>query len=93
MDRLAAGLVITPLPAPIMTPPARDALRISSILNLSLKREDIIKVPKQLPVSDNMVFPMMRLLSNGLVGKKPALNEGQNIQRNSVPIIAMVELM
>ena len=53
----------------------------------------MIKVPRQLPVNEMMVFMIMTLLPYGDTGKTPALKDGQNIHKNSVPIIAkMLEL-
>ncbi len=45
-----------PAPAPIVTPPAKVALRMSYILNLSLNKADIIKAPIQLPDNAIIVF-------------------------------------
>lgn len=59
MQRAAAGLVKIPLGAPMITPPASVALRMSSIENFSLTIEVIIKVPKQLPVSEMIVLVIM----------------------------------
>ncbi len=56
-----AALVKTPLGAPMATPPASVAFKMSSISNLSRKREVIMKVPKQLPVNAMIVFAMMVL--------------------------------
>ncbi len=56
MTRLAAGLYSTPLGAPIITPPAKEALRISSMLNFFLNNALIAKEAKQLPVSDIIVL-------------------------------------
>lgn len=49
-----------------------------------------MKVPKQLPVSEIIVFVTMILFSYGCEGKYPALKDGQNIHKNKVPIIAKV---
>jgi hypothetical protein len=59
MQSAAAGLVNMPLGAPMITPPASVALRMSSIENFSLTIEVIIKVPKQLPVSEMIVLVIM----------------------------------
>jgi hypothetical protein len=50
----------------------------------------MMKAPRQLPVKATIVLEMMMDLSWAPAGKKPALKEGQNIQRNKVPIIAKV---
>jgi hypothetical protein len=86
MQRAPAGFEKTPLGAPIMTPPAKEAFKMSSIENFSRTKAVMIKVPRQLPVRAMIVFTMIRLLSYGEVGKKPALKEGQNIHKNKVPI-------
>jgi len=52
----AARLTNNPELAPIITPPAKVAFRISSIWNLSLIRAEIAKVDTQLPVIANIVF-------------------------------------
>lgn len=88
--RLAVELVIRPDEAPIATPPANVALRISSISNFYLKKEEITKALKQLPVSAQMVLVTIRALSTGVVGKYPALKDGQNIHRKNVPKTAIV---
>lgn len=90
--KLAAGLTARPLTAPIMTPPANVAFKISSMCNFSLKIALTIKVPIQLPVNERTVLLMIRDLSKLVYGKNPALNEGQNIHKKRVPIIAIVEL-
>ena len=63
MHKAAAGLVKIPLGAPMITPPARVALRMSSIENFSLTIEVMMKVPKQLPVNEIIVFVMITLFS------------------------------
>ena len=63
--RLAAGLVEISLTAPIITPPARVAFKISSMLNLLRNRALTAKADKQLPVKDKIVLVIMRLRSNG----------------------------
>ena len=40
----AVGFVASPLEAPTITPPAREELRISDILNFLLKSAEMIKV-------------------------------------------------
>ena len=69
MHKDPAAFVKIPLGAPMITPPANEALRISSMSNFYLKSEVIMKVPMQLPVREMMVFDMMVVLSNGVVGK------------------------
>ncbi len=71
--------------APMTTPPAKEAFKMSSRSNLCLKKEVMIKVPKQLPVREIIVFAMIVLFSYGFVAKYPALNDGQNIHRKNVP--------
>lgn len=61
IQRAPAGLVNTPLGAPMTTPPAKDAFKISSIENFYLTKEVIIKVPKQLPVNEMIVLATMTL--------------------------------
>ena len=56
IERAAAGFMNMPAPAPIVTPPAKVALRMSYILNLSLNKADIIKAPIQLPDNAIIVF-------------------------------------
>lgn len=87
---LAAEFVIKPDGAPIVTPPARVALRISSISNLCLKNEENINAAIQLPASEHIVLVTMRDLYNGLFGKYPALKEGQNIHKKNVPNTAIL---
>lgn len=88
--KLAAGLVKSPEGAPMTTPPVKVALRMSSMSNFYLNPELIMKAPRQLPVNATIVLEIMMDLSWVPAGKKPALKEGQNIQRKRVPIIANV---
>ena len=88
--KATAGLVTMPEGAPIITPPAKVALRISSMLNLPLFAVEIIKAPKQDAVSEMIVLLITMDFSRGVAAKYPALNEGQNIHKNRVPIIAKV---
>lgn len=91
--KLIPGLATIPEGAPIATPPAKVAFKISSIENFSLTKALIINAAKQLPVNEIIVLEIMRDFWNGLAGKYPALKDGQNIHKNSVPIIANVEFM
>lgn len=91
--KLAAGLVPKPLTAPIITPPDNVALSISYILNFSRNKALMIKVLRQLPVSDSIVLLIINVLSKAFCGKYPALKDGQNIHKKRVPIIAIVELI
>lgn len=50
----------------------------------------MMNAPKQLPVNAMIVLEMIMVLSWASGGKNPALKDGQNIQRNKVPIIAKV---
>ena len=86
MARLAAGLTINPALAPIATPPAKVALRISSIPNFFLPIEVVMNVPMQLPVKAITVFTVIICLSKLFTGKNPALKEGQKRKRKKVPI-------
>ena len=63
IHKAAAGLVKSPLGAPIITPPAKVALRMSYILNFSLTTDVIIHVPIQLPVKAMIVLAMTILFS------------------------------
>lgn len=76
----------------MITPPARVALMISSMQIFYLKYVVAMKAPKQLAVNAITVLPIIKLFSKGVLGKYPALKEGQNIHRNRVPIIANVLL-
>ena len=66
---LARGFTMIPDGAPMMTPPAKDALSKSSILNFSLMIEVKMNEPRQLPVRERMVLETMRDFSKGVVGK------------------------
>jgi hypothetical protein len=55
---------------------------------LFFKNALVIKVARQLPVSDKIVFEMICVLVKGVTAKTPKLNEGQNIHRNKVPMKA-----
>jgi hypothetical protein len=57
--KLAAGLVKSPDGAPTTTPPAKVALRMSSMSNFYLNPELIMKAPRQLPVKAMIVFEMI----------------------------------
>lgn len=48
----------------------------------------MINVPRQLPTRDRIVLLITRERSYCESGKTPALNEGQNIHKNTVPIMA-----
>jgi hypothetical protein len=63
MQRAPAGFVKTPLGAPMITPPAKEAFRISSIENFYRTNAVMIKVPKQLPVNEMIVLEMITLFS------------------------------
>lgn len=52
-----------PEEAPIMTPPVNEAFSISFIYNFRRSNELTIKVPKQLPVREIMVFTITILFS------------------------------
>jgi hypothetical protein len=56
MQRAPAGLLKMPLGAPITTPPAKVAFKMSYIENFSLRRAVIMKVLRQLPVNEMMVL-------------------------------------
>lgn len=64
--KLAAGFTDKPLTAPMITPPANVAFKMSSILNLSLKIALTTKVPRQLPVNERIVLLIMRDLSKSV---------------------------
>ena len=53
MEKIPAG-------APIMTPPASDAFRMSYIENFSLTNAVVTKVPRQLPVRETIVLRIIR---------------------------------
>ena len=61
MVRDPAGFIIKPLDAPIITPPAKVAARISCIKNFYLRKDVVIKAPKQLPVNETIVFIIITL--------------------------------
>lgn len=82
------GCIIMPADAPITTPPAKVAFSICSIVNFSLTKALVAKVPRQLPVREIMVLPMICVFVKGVVENAPKLKDGQYIQRNSVPIKA-----
>jgi len=63
---------------------------MSSILNFYLKNDVIINVPKQLPVNAIIVLVTIILFLYAVVGKTPALNEGQYIHKKKVPIVAKI---
>jgi len=54
--------VNNPEGAPIATPPAKVAFKISYISIFSLNVELIIKAPKQLPVNEIIVFETITVL-------------------------------
>lgn len=91
--KATAGLVTMPEGAPIITPPAKVAFRMSSMLNLSLFAVETTNAPKQAAVSEMIVLVTTMDFSKGVAAKYPALNEGQNIHKNRVPIIAKVVLV
>lgn len=67
--KAAAGLVITPEGAPIMTPPASEAFRISSMLNLSLVVAEKMKEARHAAVSEIIVLPITIDFSRGVLAK------------------------
>jgi hypothetical protein len=89
--KLAAGCVNNPDGAPIITPPAKVALNISSISNFYRTKAVIMNAPRQLPVKEIIVLIIIIDFYCPFTGKYPALNEGQNIHKNNVPIIAKVK--
>jgi hypothetical protein len=90
MHKAAEELVNIPHAAPIATPPAKVAFRMSSMHNFYLKKAVVINAPKQLPVRDKIVLLIITLVSYGEFWKYPALNDGQNIQRKRVPIMEKI---
>ena len=60
--KLAAGLIKSPEEAPMTTPPAKVALRMSSMSNFYLNPALIMKAPRQLPVKAMIVFEMITVL-------------------------------
>lgn len=86
MAKEAPGCRMIPAVAPITTPPAKVALRMCSMVNLDLTAALVMKVVRQLPVRDRMVFVMIWVLVKDVGAAAPKLNEGQYIHRNSVPI-------
>ena len=87
IPELAATLAL----APIATPPANVPFRTSFILNFPLMNTLTANAERQLPVKETIVFETIKVLWKSVSGKKAALKEGQNIQRNKVPIMAKVE--
>lgn len=75
-----------PAVAPITTPPAKVALRMCSIVNLVFTAALVMKVVRQLPVSDKMVLVMIWVLVKAVGAAAPKLNDGQYIHKNSVPM-------
>lgn len=74
---------------PIITPPANEALTISVIFNFpSLAHVLIINAETQEAVNDKTVVTMTLVYSKS-VAKAP-LNDGQNIHKKTVPIMAKV---
>lgn len=59
IQRGAAGFVKMPHGAPMITPPARVAFRMSCIENFYRTIDVVAKVPKQLPVNEMIVLIMM----------------------------------
>lgn len=74
-----------PAVAPIATPPARVAFKICYIVNLVFKEALVMKVDRQLPVNDKIVFIIIWVFVKGVGADAPKLNEGQYIQRKRVP--------
>jgi len=74
---LAAGFVKSLAGAPIATPFAKEALRMSSMSIFSLKKAVIMKDPRQLPVKEIIVFIMITVFYCTVTGKYPALKYGQ----------------
>lgn len=52
-----------------------------------------MNVDRHEPVNAIIVFDTIWVDWKGFVGKYPALNDGQNIHKNKVPIIANVEFV
>lgn len=71
MAKEAPGLKRMPAAAPITTPPAKVAFKRCYIVNLSLRKALVIKVAKQLPVKDMMVFEIICVLAKGVTAKTP----------------------
>ena len=79
MSSAAPGLYRIPAGAPIITPPEMVAFSKCSISNFLAKKALVMKVARQLPVSDRIVFVMICVFMKGVVAKTPKLKEGQNI--------------
>lgn len=60
MSREIPAFATNPEGAPIATPPAKVAFKISSIQNFYLRRALRIKVAKQLPVNEMIVLLTIR---------------------------------
>ena len=77
--------------APMITPPAKVAFSISyiSIFESFLNKMLITMADRQLPLNEIIVLVTIRDLSNCTL-LRAELNEGQNIHKNKVPIIANV---
>ena len=71
MRRAPPGLISKPEAAPIITPPAKVALRRNYILNLLLTKAAVIYVAKQLPTNETIVFVMICVLEKAVVAKTP----------------------
>lgn len=77
---------------PIMTPPANEALTISVIANFpSLHHVLMINAAIQEEVNDKFVVTMTLVYSKSTA--IAALNDGQNIHKNVVPIMAKVNVV
>lgn len=61
MVRDPAGFVIKPHDAPITTPPAKVAANMSCMNSFYLIKDVVINAPKQLPVSETIVFIIITL--------------------------------
>lgn len=85
INNAAPGFSNTPAEAPIITPPAIVAFNRCSISNFFERNALVIKVARQLPVNDNIVFEIIWLLVNGVFAKYPKLKEGQYIYKKRVP--------
>lgn len=84
------GLIIKPDTAPITTPPERVAFSRCSIVNFDFKNALVMKVARQLPTRDMIVFVIIWVFAKDVFANTPKLNEGQYIHKKRVPMKAKI---
>lgn len=93
MIRLAPELISRPDEVPIITPPARVAFKMCSILNFLFKTIVITKVDRLLAVRAKIVLVIIIVFYCAVTAKNPALKLGQNNHKKNVPINAKMLLI